>query len=223
MNLKQELNSLANHFIFELESEYGVEPINVGSWDWDNYVYKSPLFRHAHVEKFFTDNLDVLHVTIFPHEWSKIPIFGFDVIAGGKERKILSAFMDLTPTVPDTKYWIDDKVLGKFEHHRELPSWATMFSDTFLAVRPNEDEYETLFEEAKYQFQLILSLLHFENEKVTDEMGIRDIIGSQNYYCEQQWKNKRTMGALRAKVGKERATEFMTKVMFPKIETDLLS
>jgi len=223
MNLKEELNQVSNLFISGLELEADVESVDVGNWGWENYVYKSPIFRHAHVEKFFTDNLDVLHVTVFPRKFIKVPIFGFDVVAGGKDRRILSAFMDMTPTTPATTYMIEDKVLANFEHHRELPEWANMFSDTFLAVRPNEDEYEILFEEAFYHFYLTLNLLEYDKFRTTDELEILDIIGSQNYYCEQQWKNERTMGALKAKLGKEKATEFMTKVLFPKIETDIVS
>lgn len=222
MNLKEELNDVSNKFIREIEFGRGVESVDVGDWGWENYVYKTPNIRHAHVEKFFTDNLDVLHVTVFPREFIKVPIFGFDVVCGGKDRRMLSAFMDMTPTIDDT-HGIKPEVLDDFKNPRELPEWATMFSDTFLAVRPEEDEYENIFDVGLNHFYLTFFMLDSDHFVVDDENEIMKIIERQNHYCEQQWKNKRTMGALKAKLGKEKAEEFMTKVLFPKVSPDSLS
>ena len=62
------------------------------------------------------------------------------------------------------------------------------------------------------------------DEDLTDDVSeIEQIIARQNIYCEHQASNKRTMGALTANIGEEKARYFMTEVLFPKIKTDNLS
>jgi hypothetical protein len=46
----------------------------------------------------------------------------------------------------------------------------------------------------------------------------KTIIEKQNRYCEVQSSNPRTFGALKAKIGEERARYFMEQILFPKIE-----
>jgi len=45
------------------------------------------------------------------------------------------------------------------------------------------------------------------------------VVEKQNTYCHIQSTNPRTFSALKAKIGEERAKYFMTKILFPQIET----
>jgi hypothetical protein len=52
-----------------------------------------------------------------------------------------------------------------------------------------------------------------------EEAGdIKKVISIQNNYCEVQASNPRTFGALKAKIGEERARYFMQEILFPKIK-----
>lgn len=218
MNLKKEIEFLAQRFISELQMEEGVIPLPTKDYGWENHRWESSKFRMSHVELYETNNLLVLHVNTFPRENNISPIYGFDVVCGGKDLKILSAFMDMTPTVKEYEFFPP-----KFKNERELPEWADMFSNQFLAVRPERDEYETLFEVGIQLFNHHQFILEQDENVVYDEEVIKQVIESQNYYCEQQQKNERTFSALKARVGEGLAREFMTEVLFPKIEPDSLT
>jgi hypothetical protein len=106
---------------------------------------------------------------------------------------------------------------------RKLPYWATVFSKDFIAVRPTEDEYEKIFEVGFEAFQKWIDKINSDEDLTDDVEEIQQIIENQNTYCEHQASNKRTMGALTANIGEEKARYFMTEVLFPKIKTDNLS
>lgn len=214
MNLKTDLIKLSEDFIHKIKLLDGVEEIKVKNYGWENFVYRTPKIRQLHVERYFTENLWVLHITAFPQKNNQSPIFGFDVVCGGKDKKILSVFLDLTPSIKSFPF---SGPVWKVE--REVPDWADMFSENFVAIRPEVDEYNDVYNFGLELFDYFLDEVNHQENEVVDEKVITDIINSQDYYCQQQWKNKRTMGALSSKIGKELAEEFMQTILFPKVET----
>lgn len=214
MSLKNELIDLSNQFIEKIKRLDGVTQVPVKKYGWENFVYQTTNIRQIHVERYFTDNLWVLHVTGFPSSSNKSPIFGFDIVCGGKDKKILSVFLDLTPSIKDFPF---SGPIWKVP--REIPEWATMFSDNFVAIRPEPDEYNDVYNFGLELFDYFLILVSDEENNIDDEKIISKIEQSQDYYCEQQWKNQRTMSALKSKIGKELAEEFMQTILFPKVKT----
>jgi hypothetical protein len=213
MNLKEYIIQQSDRFIKRLESENGIEPIETTEWGWENHLCRSKSFRQVHIERYFHDNLMVLHITLFPHKNSTLPIFGFDLIVLPKSDKISAVFLDYSPTY-DEVIWI----APQFKEKYELPEWTDgIFSKYFVACRPEEDEYQTLFDTAYNMFDTILNRSKSDMYITEDDDIIKIITEKQNLYCERQWNNKRTLGALKSKVGKERAEYFMKTILFPKI------
>ncbi len=213
MNLKEYIIQQSDRFIKRLESENGIEPIETTEWGWENHLYRSKSFRQVHIERYFHDNLMVLHITLFPHKNSTLPIFGFDLIVLPKSDKISAVFLDYSATY-DEVIWI----APQFKEKYELPEWTDgIFSKYFVACRPEEDEYQTLFDTAYNMFDTILNRSKSDMYITEDDDIIKIITEKQNLYCERQWNNKRTLGALKSKVGKERAEYFMKTILFPRI------
>jgi hypothetical protein len=195
-----------------IESIDGVKELHTDDYGWENYRYESPIFRLAHVERYFVGSLAVCHITCFPHKNSKAPIFGFDVVGGTNSGKISGAFIDCSPVLYD-----EDWHNTEWNTDRKLPYWASVFSEQFIAVRPTEDEYEKIFETAWGVFQRYIEQLRSEVDITSDSNELRIIIENQNIYCRHQADNPRTFGALKTEIGEERATYFMQKVLFPEI------
>jgi hypothetical protein len=149
----------------------------------------------------------------FINKNSTLPIFGFDLIVLPKSDKISAVFLDYSPTY-DEVIWI----APQFKEKYELPEWTDgIFSKYFVACRPEEDEYQTLFDTAYNMFDTILNRSKSDMYITEDDDIIKIITEKQNLYCERQWNNKRTLGALKSKVGKERAEYFMKTILFPRI------
>jgi hypothetical protein len=202
-----------------IESQEGVEMIDTDDYGWENYRYENDKFRLAHVERYSHSGLEVVHITCFPRENSKAPVFGFDVVGYQNDEKQMSkisgVFIDWSPILTHDK-WHDTT----WNKDRKLPYWATVFSDDFIAVRPTEDEYEKVFEVGFEAFEKYIDRLNSDVDLTDDISEIEQIILRQNIYCEHQASNKRTMGALTANIGEEKARYFMTEVLFPKIKTE---
>lgn len=213
MNLKEYIIQQSDRFITRLEAEDDIEPCPIGDWAWENHIYRSNSFRQAHIERYFHDNLMVLHITIFPQKDNTLPIFGFDLIVLPKSDKISAVFLDYSPTY-DEVIWI----APQFKERYELPDWVDgIFSKYFVACRPEADEYQLVFDTAINMFDTLLKKLKSDMYITEDVDTIKAITEKQNTYCERQWDNKRTFGALKAKVGKESAEYFMKNILFPKI------
>ena len=202
-----------------IESQEGVEMIDTDDYGWENYRYENDKFRLAHVERYSHSGLEVVHITCFPRENSKAPVFGFDVVGYQNDEKGMSkisgVFIDWSPILTQDK-WHDTT----WNKDRKLPYWATVFSDDFIAVRPTEDEYEKVFEVGFEAFEKYMDRLNSDVDLTDDVSEIEQIIARQNIYCEHQASNKRTMGALTANIGEEKARYFMTEVLFPMIKTE---
>jgi hypothetical protein len=213
MNLKDYIIHRSDSFIERLERESSIESIDVDEWGWENYLYTSPKFRQAHIERYFHPHLMVLHITIFPHNDNTHPMFGFDLIGYPKKGVIGAGFLDWSPTYKN----IDWKP-PTFSQPYNLPDWTEgIFSDRFVACVPIKEEYEKLFEHSYNMFNKTLLNLDDPSWKTNDKDIIHLITQKQNNYCERQWKNERTFGALKSKVGEERAHYFMRNILFPKV------
>ena len=212
-NLVERINYHSEKFKNLIESVDGVQELHTDDYGWENYRYESPIFRLAHVERYFIGALAVCHITCFPTENSKAPIFGFDVVGGSQNGKISGAFIDCSPVLYDESWHTTE-----WNKDRKLPYWATVFSKQFIAVRPTEEEYEKLFETAWNVFQQYIDKLKSGVDITDDPTELEDIFQNQNVYCRHQADNPRTFGALKTEIGEERARYFMTKVLFPEIE-----
>lgn len=211
MSLKNRLIDLTEQMTKVILQQPGVQLLETEDFGWENYRYVSDNFRLAHIERFFEEGLLVVHVTCFPHSNSTAPIFGFDVVGSQKTGKIGGAFLDYSPVIYDNK-WHDTE----WNSERILPEWATVFSDDFIALRPHESEYEPLFELALAKFKEYFTVLETAPGADTDDVRAM-VVESQNEYCEKQASNPRTYAALKHKIGAERASYFMTEILFPKL------
>ena len=212
MNLRSKIIHHSEKFKQLILSQPQVALLETEEFGWENYRYESKNFRLAHVERYFHDNLLVLHITCFPHSNNTCPVFGFDVVCSEKSQQISGAFLDLSPIVFEqdfhTTTWNSD---------RKLPVWATIFSKQFIAVRPSEDEHDKLFELAFEIFETYLHQLDSGVNITDNQEQLDQIFIKQNEYCEYQSKNERTFSALKAKIGEDRARHFMTNILFPQL------
>jgi len=208
MNYNFALNKISQVFTAELTKMKNIEVIPTDDFGWENYRWKSDVFRLAHIERYSDNKIEVLHVTTFPHEWSPEPIFGFDVIC--TNNMVVGMYMDLSPGL--IAYPFDEGV--DFKERKPLPEWATVFSDRFILLKPDNDKEFIRFSNwVLNKYKWYLSVLQ---NKATIQ-NIDDVIVMQNKYCEVQSQNPRTFSVLKSKIGEERAQFFMKEVLFPRI------
>jgi len=208
MNYKDILNKIASELQGTLERSGGIE-IPTEDFGWSNKRYVGDNYRLAHIERYSDSNLEVLHFTCFPNPTFQHPIFGFDIIT--TDKKPLAAFMDWSPVDNTTRI----KSGYKYEKEYPLPDWAkAIFSETPLAIIPNDSEIDTLSYDVTQNFEIYLDILNNSKE---DLNRVDYIIAAQNRYCENQQKNQRTYNVLKAKLGQDRAKYFMENILFPKI------
>jgi phycocyanobilin:ferredoxin oxidoreductase len=209
MNYKHILNSIADKIENTIIQHSGKE-IPTEDFGWNNKRFVNDKFRLAHIERYSDKNLEVLHITCFPNEKYQQPIFGFDIIC--TEKKPLAAFMDWSPVDNALEY----RCSYPFEKPYPLPDWAKIiFSETPLAIVPNDNEMNTLSYDVIQNFEIYLDILNNSKESLN---RVDYIIAAQNRYCENQQKNERTYNVLKAKLGEERAKYFITNILFPKLE-----
>jgi len=180
--------------------------------DWLNYFYKSPLFRHIHLEYYKTDKICVLHINTFPDPRVDIPILGFDMIAIGN--KITGLFFDFTPLLTTYKNLQHNLIFLKQNiksPKRELPLWADFFSNDFICITPLEEELPIILESVKD------SVLDYLQSASITKAKYNTNIELQNKYCQGQKKNDKTSKALTAEVGEENSQIFLNKYLFPEI------
>jgi phycocyanobilin:ferredoxin oxidoreductase len=187
---------------------------------WENDLYFSPSLRYGHLEHFKSgnDRIEIIHCVVFPSYFKALPIFGFDVIALGG--KITGLFCDFTQSpfklealsrsLKDLKHKYKDNI-------RQLPEWASFFSEDFIAIRPdglNEDE---LIEDFVGLFRAFVGYANFydTNGEYVKPDDVRLAINTHNSYSLNQRKNEKTSKALAAYIGEEKAKEFIEEVLFP--------
>jgi phycocyanobilin:ferredoxin oxidoreductase len=208
MSYKSILNKIASELqsILELSAAFEIPTEDFG---WSNKRYVGENFRMAHIERYSDKNLEVLHFTCFPNATFQHPIFGFDIIT--TDKKPLAAFMDWSPVDNTTRI----KTGYKYEKDYPLPDWAKIiFSETPLAIVPNDNEMNTLSYDVIQNFEIYLDILNNSKESLN---RVDYIIAAQNRYCENQQKNERTYNVLKAKLGEERAKYFINNILFPKL------
>ena len=178
---------------------------------WYNNVYKSPIFRHIHLQYYKTNKIGIVHANIFPNATVDFPILGVDFIEIGN--KVSGFFFDVTPINANQ---IVQKSLFKFKNYitspeRKLPEWANFFGDNFICVTPKEEELDLLFINS---ITIIREYLNYANDyKERYSLNIE----KQNAYCIGQKKNEKTFKALAADVGEENAKRFLNTFMFPEL------
>lgn len=188
-----------------IKAEAGVVPMDTPEYGWENHRYSSPKFRMAHVEIFNQDRFMVVHTCVFPHIDDPAPIFGFDVIAGNN--KVTGVFLDLSPTVKDPGVFHN----CRFKTQRDRPEWGDIFSQNWIACRPDKTEMITIIAEAQRLIKYHFTLLKQEQGNVDE------IRAGQNRYCKQQQQNEHTLRALKNLIGADRAKEFMETILFPTV------
>lgn len=206
-----ELSLLFKNYFGDPRSE--VLPFQREAHEWLNYFYDSKVFRHVHLEYYKTDKICVLHSNAFPDPLVDLPIMGFDLIAIGD--KITGLFFDFTPTVTTShvmEHCLEKLHEGYKSKKRELPEWATFFSDKFYCITPDASELPSILKD------IIKSIDYYfyRGKGVREEYEFNVMI--QNCYCGGQQKNDKTFKALAAEVGADNAKLFMSKFLFPKIE-----
>ena len=209
MNYKETLNWVANKLeTIILEKSEGVK-IPTEDFGWDNRRFIAEHFRIAHIERYSDNNLEVLHFTCFPNATCPDPIFGFDIIT--TEKKCLAAFLDWSPVQNDITYVSP----YEFKTPYNLPEWAKqIFSKDAIAIIPDDKEFEIIANIAVRCFEEYIDVL---SKCTSIPEKVNDITLSQNRYCENQQKNERTYNVLKAKLGEDKAKEFMTSILFPMI------
>jgi len=188
-------------------------------FDWPNYVFRSGIFRRAHldvVDARDTKKLYMMHLCIFPHTNDPGPIYGFDLIAG--PNKVTGAFHDFSPGYDKQHYmldWFHDRVDGiEWSKKRELPQWAkNIFSGSMVAAG-NINTMEELDE--------VLSLANQTLSYYLDNIGAMSDIDStnaQNWYCHNQRQNPHTPKVMESLgFDSETVQNFITSCLFPTVK-----
>jgi hypothetical protein len=209
MNYKETLDRVENNFEkIILENCDGIK-IPTEDFGWDNRRFISDVFRIAHIERYSDKNLEVLHFTCFPSNFNPEPIFGFDIIT--TPNKCLASFLDWSPVLSNDTYVSP----YNFNTPYNLPEWAkVIFSKDVIAIVPTDEEFKIMANIAIRSFEEYIELLL---DAETTPNLVNDIKIGQNKYCEHQQKNERTYNVLKAKLGEDRAKQFMTSILFPTI------
>lgn len=178
--------------------------------------YSSLKYRRAHISTIETDNLFLLHVTIFPHTNDPSPIYGFDIVCGPS--RVSGAFHDFSLTgdpVDPLWLWFNAKVsTEEWKKPRELPEWGkNIFSSAMVAIGSVGDEELDKF------IQLGLSTLEFYLEKVGISQDIDyNFTNEQNRYCYYQKQNQRTPTSLiHLGFTPEEAKTYVETKLFPEL------
>ena len=189
----------------------------------ENRCYQTPQFRKMHLELAKVGaNLDILHCVMFPRSEYPLPMFGCDIVAG--RAGISAAIADLSPTSPEkTLPQTYQKALSalsrsQFSQPRELPSWADIFSEFCLFIRPQTPEEEQDFLEQAKSFLQIHCQQALKAQPLSPQQQKLYLEG-QNYYCTKQQKNDKTRRVLEKAFGPDWAEYYMKSVLFDVPET----
>lgn len=178
------------------------EPVPVKDYGWENLVWTSPYFRWAHLEKFYTEKVSVLHCVVMPLPNSSAPIYGFDVIE--MHGRLTGMFLDITP-VTESNFKI--RVPPICGEDRAIPQWADFFSEDFCCCIPRPDDLDNGVELLKRYMDLLPHTIEY----------ISDYSYAQQKYIEGQRKNPQTYRMLKSHIGEELAQEFIDNVLWPNV------
>ena len=184
----------------------------------ENRCYQTPQFRKMHLELAKVGkNLDILHCVMFPRPEYPLPMFGCDIVAG--KSGVSAAIADLSPTSPEKTLpdsynnRLSALPINHFSEPRELPSWADIFSEFCLFIRPQTETEEQDFLECASSYLRIHCEQAIQAKPVPPKQQKLYLEG-QNYYCTKQQQNDKTRRVLEKAFGKEWAENYMTSVLF---------
>lgn len=176
---------------------YNNKKLHVDDFGWENHVWNSHFFSWAHLEKFCTDKVSVLHCVIMPHKTSNAPIYGFDVIE--LSGHLTGMFLDLTP--------VDGRIsqIPQVGEKRSVPDWADFFSPNFLCCKPSENDLVAGVDLLRDYLKLLPST------------SSTDYSAQQQHYINGQRRNPQTFKMLKSYIGEEKANRFIYDILFPDV------
>lgn len=204
-----------------LESKFistGIEYSRNSEDGWSNYLYKSKLYRRAHIEIVDfrkTHKVYILHSTVFPHFNDSSPIWGFDAVCGAN--KITGAFHDFSaagdPNHSMIDWFAEKSKQYQWTKSRNLPSWAkAIFSDHMLAAGNVREglELDNLCSFAEESLDYYLANIG----KLEDWPA--DYHMAQNRYCHYQKQNPHLINSMEAMgIPRYKIESFIDEVLFP--------
>jgi hypothetical protein len=215
------MQQMASRVITTLDAAQGlrraeppVPPAHDPALLWQNTLFSGPLLRRGHVELFdHGGHFAVVHVCLLPHLNDPSPIFGFDMIGG--HAQATGIFLDFSPTIAGKSFTlggiIPPHLRARFAHQRQRPSWGTIFSDHFFAIRPGSpSEIGEALDLAEGALNYYLASLAFATR-----MDFPCAMNGQAEYANAQRHNPHTQKMLARHVGPEAAHEFMHNTLFP--------
>jgi Ferredoxin-dependent bilin reductase len=207
-NFRELIQQLADKFERIIQNDStDLESLPTEDFGWSNKRWQSKKFRLAHLELFQQPRFSVLHMVIWPHIWDPSAIFGFDIIAS--DHKSTGLFFDLSPTVGSSQ-----RITGiEWKEPRDKPVWGDIFSDHWIACRPDLDEAIAISELACVELKK-----YIYNLGMTSSLDILSIIEAQNRYSIGQRQNIHTTKAVENILGKERGKYFVEQILFPTID-----
>lgn len=196
MPFSTQLNTTAKK-IYNLLDHYG-SPVPIKDYGWENYLWTSERFRWAHLQKFYSDKISILHCVVMPHN-TNAPIYGFDVneLSG----QLIGMFLDLTP-VDDRSFFIP-----RCGEPRPIPEWGDFFSPMFVCCKPDDKDIDVGVE-------ILQTYLYSELPGKADGSCYLE---AQQRYVTGQKKNPMTWRMLEKFVGKETTSEYIETLLFPDI------
>ena len=193
----------------------------------ENRCYQTREFRKMHLELAkIGNNLDILHCVMFPRPEYPLPMFGCDIVAG--KAGISAAIADLSPTSPEKalsrtyKQELRELPKNKFSQPRELPSWADIFSEFCLFIRPNNAMEEQEF----LRYTEIMLRVHCQQAVAAKPLSPQEkelYLAGQKYYCNKQQKNDKTRRVLEKAFGPDWAEYYMESVLFDTPKQEVIS
>jgi len=189
----------------------------------ENLCYQTPQFRKLHLELAQVGTgLDILHCVMFPNPEYALPIFGADIVGGGRGA-ISAAIADLSPVnaerslPPKYHQALSSLSIPEFSQPRALPEWADIFSEFCLFVRPIGEQEEQAFLNRVRDFLTIHCQIAKVEAVSTSEQEVAKAIAGQQYYCKKQQQNDKTRRVLEKSFGSEWADRYMTTMLFDSV------
>jgi phycocyanobilin:ferredoxin oxidoreductase len=187
----------------------------------ENHCYQAPQFRKLHLELAQVGGgLDILHCVMFPNPHYALPIFGSDLVGGGRTGVISAAIADLSPvslerTLPES-YHLQLSALPdlNFSQPRALPEWGDIFSSFCLFVRPSGAQEEAAFLQRVQDFLTIHCQIASAASPLTSALEIAQTLAGQQYYCAKQQQNDKTRRVLEKSFGAEWSDRYMNTMLF---------
>lgn len=189
---------------------------------WPNYVFRSSIFRRAHldiVDARDTKKLYMMHLCVFPNTNDTSPIYGFDIIAG--PNKVTGAFHDFSAGYDKShsmmSFFTDQVKDLQWSKKRELPEWArNIFSDYMVAAGniQSVDELTTIL-------KLATSNLLFYLDNIGKTVSDINSTEAQNWYCHNQRLNPHTPKVMQSLgFDSETVDRFIKQCLFPLVDEE---